>query len=47
MIVTQGMRYNINAAKYGDDVDNWKSKYCLQPFLDMHMSTESACTKWT
>ena len=27
-------------AKYGDDVDNWKSIYRLQPFLDMHMSTE-------
>ena len=27
-------------AKFGDDVDNWKSNYLLQPFLDMHMSTE-------
>ncbi|MBV9962631.1 MAG: ABC transporter permease [Parafilimonas sp.] len=27
-------------AKFGDDVDNWKSIYLLQPFLDMHMSTE-------
>ena len=27
-------------AKFGDDVDNWKSLYFLQPFLDMHMSTE-------
>ena len=26
--------------KFGDDVDNWKSIYLLQPFLDMHMSTE-------
>ena len=26
--------------KFGDDVDNWKSMYLLQPFLDMHMSTE-------
>ena len=29
-------------AKFGDDVDNWKSIYSLQPFLDMHMSTELA-----
>ncbi|HVX28826.1 MAG TPA: ABC transporter permease [Parafilimonas sp.] len=27
-------------AQFGDDVDNWKSVYQLQPFLDMHMSTE-------
>ncbi len=27
-------------AQFGDDVDNWKSDYLLQPFLDMHMSTE-------
>jgi putative ABC transport system permease protein len=27
-------------AKFGNDVDNWKSDYLLQPFLDMHMSTE-------
>ncbi len=27
-------------AKFGDEVDNWKSSYLLQPFLDMHMSTE-------
>ncbi len=27
-------------AKFGDDVDNWKSAYLLQPMLDMHMSTE-------
>src|SRR6185295_9440186 len=27
-------------AKFGDDVDNWKSDYLLQPFHDMHMSTE-------
>ena len=27
-------------ARFGDDVDNWKSSYLLQPFLDMHMSTE-------
>ncbi len=27
-------------AKFGDEVDNWKSNYLLQPFLDMHMSTE-------
>src|SRR5690348_2989847 len=27
-------------AKFGDEVDNWKSTYSLQPFLDMHMSTE-------
>jgi putative ABC transport system permease protein len=27
-------------AKYGDEVDNWRSLYLLQPFLDMHMSTE-------
>ena len=27
-------------AKFGDDVDNWKTNYLLQPFLDMHMSTE-------
>jgi putative ABC transport system permease protein len=27
-------------AKFGDDVDNWKSIYLLQPFLDMHMSTK-------
>ncbi len=27
-------------AQFGDDVDNWKSIYLLQPFLDMHMSTE-------
>jgi len=26
--------------KFGDDVDNWKNIYLLQPFLDMHMSTE-------
>ncbi len=27
-------------AKFGDDVDNWKSSYLLQPFLAMHMSTD-------
>ncbi len=27
-------------AKYGSDVEDWKSTYLLQPFLDMHMSTE-------
>jgi putative ABC transport system permease protein len=27
-------------AKFGDEVDNWKSNYSLQPFLDMHMNTE-------
>jgi putative ABC transport system permease protein len=27
-------------AQFGDEVDNWKSTYSLQPFLDMHMSTE-------
>jgi putative ABC transport system permease protein len=27
-------------AQFGDDVDTWKSIYSLQPFLDMHMSTE-------
>jgi putative ABC transport system permease protein len=27
-------------SKYGDDVDNWKSIYSLQPLLDMHMNTE-------
>ena len=27
-------------AKFGPDVANWKSQYLLQPFLDMHMSTE-------
>jgi len=27
-------------AKFGNEVDNWKSNYLLQPFLDMHMSTE-------
>lgn len=27
-------------AKFGDEVANWKSQYSLQPFLDMHMSTE-------
>ena len=26
--------------KFGDDVDNWKSSYLLQPFLAMHMSTD-------
>ncbi len=26
--------------KFGPEVDNWKAKYLLQPFLDMHMSTE-------
>jgi putative ABC transport system permease protein len=27
-------------AQFGDEVDNWKTTYLLQPFLDMHMSTE-------
>ena len=27
-------------AKFGNEVDNWKSNYLLQPFLGMHMSTE-------
>jgi putative ABC transport system permease protein len=27
-------------AKFGPEVMNWRSKYLLQPFLDMHMSTE-------
>jgi putative ABC transport system permease protein len=27
-------------AKFGDEVDNWKSSYLLQSFLNMHMSTE-------
>jgi len=27
-------------AKFGSEVENWKSSYLLQPFLDMHMSTE-------
>jgi putative ABC transport system permease protein len=27
-------------AKFGSEVENWKSEYALQPFLDMHMSTE-------
>lgn len=27
-------------AKFGSEVENWKSEYLLQPFLDMHMSTE-------
>jgi putative ABC transport system permease protein len=27
-------------AKFGDEVDNWKSSYLLQPFLNMHMSTD-------
>jgi len=27
-------------AKFGPEVMNWKSEYLLQPFLDMHMSTE-------
>jgi putative ABC transport system permease protein len=27
-------------ARFGPDVINWKSQYLLQPFLDMHMSTE-------
>jgi putative ABC transport system permease protein len=27
-------------AKFGPEVANWKSEYSLQPFLDMHMSTE-------
>src|SRR5690348_15415476 len=26
--------------KFGDEVDNWKGAYFLQPFLDMHLSTE-------
>jgi len=26
--------------KFGDEVDNWKGAYLLQPFLDMHLSTE-------
>jgi len=26
--------------KFGDDVENWKNIYLLQPFLEMHMSTE-------
>src|SRR5262249_22684041 len=26
--------------KYGSEVDDWKSRYLLQPMLDMHMSTE-------
>lgn len=25
---------------FGDEVENWKSKYFLQPMLNMHMSTE-------
>lgn len=28
------------SAQFGDDVLNWKSIYSLQPFLDMHLSTE-------
>jgi len=27
-------------ARFGPDVINWKSQYLLQPFLDIHMSTE-------
>jgi len=27
-------------AKFGNDVDDWKTDYLLQPFFDMHMSTE-------
>ena len=27
-------------AQFGDEVDNWKANYLVQPFLDMHMSTE-------
>ncbi len=27
-------------AKFGPEAANWKAKYLLQPFLDMHMSTE-------
>jgi len=27
-------------ARFGPEVMNWKSEYLLQPFLDMHMSTE-------
>ena len=27
-------------AKFGNEVDNWKSNYLLQSFLGMHMSTE-------
>src|SRR5438094_2483946 len=27
-------------AKFGPEVMNWRSEYLLQPFLDMHMSTE-------
>ena len=27
-------------AKFGNEVDNWKTSYFLQPFPDMHMSTE-------
>jgi putative ABC transport system permease protein len=27
-------------AKFGSEVMNWRSEYLLQPFLDMHMSTE-------
>lgn len=27
-------------AKFGDEVDNWKSSYMLQHFPDMHLSTE-------
>ncbi|MBS1745234.1 MAG: ABC transporter permease [Bacteroidetes bacterium] len=26
--------------QFGDEVDNWKAIYLLQPMLDMHMSTE-------
>jgi len=26
--------------KFGDEVDNWKGAYLLQPFLDMHLSRE-------
>jgi len=27
-------------ARFGNEVDNWKTDYLLQPFLDMHMNTE-------
>ena len=27
-------------AKFGDEVDNWKSSYLLQPLLNMHMSRD-------
>ena len=27
-------------ARFGSEVDNWKTEYHLQPFFDMHMNTE-------